>query len=87
MLKHPKANRIGARNIDFIFLRKLIRLACYCKIVWKLLSYTSIMTISKLDFNKIWFLIVGLQIFELVIIDILVKLRDSSISIKHKNLL
>ena len=86
MLKHPKANGTDGRDVDFIFLWRPVGLACYRGIACELSSCAPVMTISGLDFDKVWFLVVSLRTFGLVVIDILVGLWDSSASAKHGDL-
>lgn len=85
MLKYSKTNLTKGKYVNFIFSRQLVIFASYYKIVYKLSFYTSVITISRLDFGKVWFLIVFLQTFGLIVIDILIKLKDLSANIKHKD--
>ena len=72
--KISKGNGTDDRDVDFIFLWRLIRLVDYGGIVCKLSSCAPVMTINGLDFDKIRFLVVFLRTFELNVIDILIKL-------------
>lgn len=54
-MKYFKVNKANDRNVNFVFLWQLIKLACDYKIVCKLSFYAFIMIIRRIDFGKVSF--------------------------------